>query len=130
MVMTDPIADMLTAIKNGYLANKNQLSMSYSKIKEGLAQILVKEGFLEKLKVISKKFKVLELTLKYEGKRPAVKEVVRISKPGLRVYAGVAKIPRVRYGPGVTIVSTSEGLMTGSEAKKKNLGGEVICQIW
>ena len=130
MVMTDPLADILATIKNGYLAHKNQLAVPYSKIKEKLAQILVKEGFLEKLKVISAKFKVLELALKYEGKKPAVKEVVRISKPGLRVYAGVAKIPKVKYGPGVTIVSTSVGLMIGSEAKKKNLGGEVICQIW
>ena len=128
--MTDPIADMLATIKNGYLAHKKQLLVPYSKIKEKLAQILVKEGFLEKVKVATLKFKVLELTLKYEGKKPAVKEALRISKPGLRVYAGVTKIPRVRYGPGVTVVSTSAGLLTGSEAQKKNLGGEVICQIW
>jgi len=130
MVMTDPIADMLATIKNGYLAHKKQLLVPYSKIKEKLAQILVKEGFLEKLKVQKSNFKILELILKYEGKKPAVNEVVRISKPGLRVYAGVTKIPRVRYGPGVTVVSTSAGLLTGSEAQKKNLGGEVICQIW
>lgn len=130
MVMTDPLADMLATIKNGYLAHKNQLVVPYSKIKEKLAQILVKEGFLAKIKVTTLKFKVLELTLKYAGKVPAVKEVVRISKPGLRVYARVGKIPRVRYGPGVTVISTSAGLLTGSEAQKKNLGGEVICQIW
>lgn len=130
MVMTDPIADMLATIKNGYLANKNQLLIPYSKIKEGLAQILVKEGYLEKLKIENLKFKILKLTLKYEGKKPAFSEVIRISKPGLRRYVGSAKIPKVKYGPGITIVSTPAGLLTGSEAKKKNLGGEVICQIW
>lgn len=128
--MTDPIADFLIRIKNGYLAGKKQVEVPYSKIKEKIAQILVKEGYLKEFKIENLKFKILKLTLKYEGKKPALEEVRRISKPGLRIYAKAKKIPAVRFGFGITIVSTSSGLMTLSQARKKNLGGEVICQIW
>ena len=128
--MTDPLADMLAALKNGYAAHKNLILVYHSAIKEQLARILVKEGYLEKFRIESGKFRMLELTLKYKEKKPALKEAVRISKPGLRIYAGWGKIPKVRYGPGITVVSSSAGLLTGSEAKKKRLGGEVICQIW
>lgn len=132
MVVNDPIGDMLARIKNGYLARKNVVEVPYSKMKEEIAKILVKEGYLERLKskIQNSKFKVLELKLKYEGKRPAIEEVKRVSKPGVRIYAKAGEIPRVKYGLGITIVSTSKGIMTDKEAKKKNLGGEVICQVW
>jgi small subunit ribosomal protein S8 len=132
MVMTDPIGDFLIRIKNGYLAGKRQVLVPYSRIKERLGQILVKEGYLENVKcqMSNVKFKILELELKYEKRRPVLTEVRRISKPGLRIYSPSSRIPRVRQGFGITIISTSKGLMTDKEAKKKNLGGEIICQVW
>jgi len=141
MVMTDPIADFLTRVKNGYLAGKKQIVVSHSRIKEQLSQILVKEGYLKNVKckpssraqvegMENGKLKILELELKYEGKKPALTDIKRISKPSLRIYTKAKEIPRVKTGPGITIVSTPSGLMSDREARKKNLGGEVICQIW
>jgi len=130
MVVNDPIGDMLIRIKNGYLARKNVVEVPYSRMKEEIAKLLVKEGYLKKFKIENLKFKILKLELKYEGKRPAIEEVKRISKPGVRIYAKAREIPKVKYGFGITIVSTSKGIMTDSQARKKNLGGEVICQVW
>lgn len=134
MVVTDPIADFLIRIKNGYLARKKIVEMPWSKIKENLAVILVKEGYLKESKVKSlkdSKFKFLELELRYDKKKPALSEVKRISKPGVRIYAKAKNVPRIKKGPrGLTILSTSQGLMTHQLAKKKNQGGEIICQIW
>ena len=133
MVVNDPIGDMLIRIKNGYLARKDVVEVPYSKMKEEIAKILVKEGYLKNVKYQMENVKwkkTLILTLKYEGKRPAIEGVKRISKPGVRIYAKAGEIPKVKYGFGITIVSTSKGIMTDREAKKKNLGGEVICQVW
>lgn len=130
--MTDPIADMLTRIRNGYLAGKQIVDVPYSRLKEEIAKILVREKFLAEVKVQGKKprEKKIVLTLRYKGKEPALAGIKRISKPGLRVYAKAGKIPPVRLGFGITIVSTSSGLMTDREARRKNLGGEIICQVW
>jgi small subunit ribosomal protein S8 len=131
MVVTDPIADFLIRIKNGYLARKNSVEMPSSKIKENLAAILVKEGYLQDLKVKGTGKKTLSLELKYEGKNPVLNEVKRISKPSVRIYTKMKNIPEVRREEkGLTILSTPQGLMTHHEAKKKNQGGEIICQIW
>ncbi len=138
MVVTDPIADFLIRIKNGYLARKETVEMPSSKIKENLAIILVKEGYLgsskvktEKSKVKGMEIKTLSVELKYKRKRPVLTEVKRISKPGVRIYTKMKNIPKVRRGPkGLTILSTPQGLMTHEEAEKKNQGGEIICQIW
>jgi len=132
MVVTDPVADFIIRIKNGYLVRKKLVEVPWSKMKEKLAEMLVKEGFLKNAKIKSEKekFKTLELELKYEGKKPALTEVKRISKPGVRIYAKVNKIPRVRLGVGITIISTPQGLMTDRQAKKNHQGGELICQIW
>lgn len=129
-MLSDPIADMLIRIKNGYRAGKQVVEVPYSKTKEAIAKILLKEGYLKKFKIKNLKFKILELSLKYEGKKPALEEVKRISRPGVRIYTKAGKIPKVRFGFGITIVSTPKGLMTDKEAKKRNLGGEVICQVW
>lgn len=128
----DPIADFLIRIKNGYLARKKEILVPYSKIKEKIGQILVKEGFLTKVEAEGEnpQEKKLRLKLKYKNKMPAITDLKRISKLGLRIYARSTKIPRVRFGFGMTIVSTPKGLMTDREAKKKKLGGEVICQVW
>jgi len=132
MVVTDPVADFIIRIKNGYLVRKKLIEIPWSKMKEKMAEMLVKEGFLKNAQVKSEKgkFKTLELELKYEGKKPALTEVKRISKPGVRIYAKVNKIPRVRLGVGITIISTPQGLMTDKEARKNHQGGELICQIW
>jgi len=116
------------------------VEMPWSKMKEKMAEILVKEGFLKNAKVDGEQsrtvkgeksqFKILELELKYEGKKAALNEVKRISKPGVRIYEKVNKIPKVRQGVGITIISTPQGLMTDKEARKNHQGGEIICQIW
>jgi len=132
MVVSDPIADMLTRIKNAYLAGKRTVETDSSEILKAIAKIILKEGYLKSMEEekIKKGFKKLKLTLKYKSHRPSLTKIKRISKPGVRIYVKVNKIPRVREGIGVTIVSTPKGLMTDKEAKKANLGGEIICQIW
>jgi len=134
MVVTDPVADFLIRIKNGYLARKKMVVIPWSKIKENLATLLVKEGYLKDSKIKrskDSKIQILEVELKYEDKKPALIGVRRISKPGVRIYAKTKNIPLIRRGQGgLTILSTSQGLMTHEEAKKKNQGGEIICQIW
>ncbi|KPJ70744.1 30S ribosomal protein S8 [Microgenomates bacterium DG_75] len=130
--MTDPIGDMLTRIRNGYAVHQRQLRMPYSAIKEGLAKILVKEGFLKETSVEGKKAqkKQLMIKLKYSRQEPAISHIERVSKPSLRVYLQAKELKPFRGGFGMRILSTSRGLMTDREAKKKNLGGEVICQLW
>ncbi len=132
MVVSDPIADMLTRIKNAYLAGKRTVETDSSEILKAIAKIILKEGYLKSMEEekIKKGFKKLKLTLKYKSHRPSLTKIKRISKPGVRIYVKANKIPRVKEGIGVTIVSTSKGLMTDKEAKKANLGGEIICQIW
>lgn len=123
----DNLADYLTRIKNGYLARKKEVVIPWSKTKEGLTAILIKEGYLEKSEL---KEHDLVVGLKYDKKKPALTDLKRISKPGLRIYAKKTKIQRVLSGLGLTILSTSKGLMTNKEAKEKNLGGELICKVW
>lgn len=123
----DNLADYLTRIKNGYLARKKEVVIPWSKTKEGLTAILIKEGYLEKSEL---KEHDLVVGLKYDKKKPALTDLKRISKPGLRIYARKTKIQRVLSGLGLTILSTSKGLMTNKEAKEKNLGGELICKVW
>jgi small subunit ribosomal protein S8 len=129
--MTDPIADMIIRIKNAFMANRSSVSIPHSKLKEALAKILEKEGYVESFEVKpSVPQKVVEIKLKYIGKIPAITEVKRVSKPGRRVYAPVGKIPKALGGYGVTIVSTSKGVVTGNQARKMGVGGELLCQIW
>lgn len=129
--MTDPIADMLTRIRNGYQAKIGVVKLPHSKINQSIAKIMVKKGYLKKAEVDKKnKFKTLALTLKYVNKKPVVNGIKRVSKPGLRIYCQSKKLKRPDLGIGINIISTASGLMTGKEAKKKNLGGEIICEIW
>jgi len=130
-MQTDPIADMLTRIRNGYLAKKSHCEVPYSRIKEEIGQLLEREHFLEKVTVAGEgKEKHLSLQLRYETGQPAVTKVRRISKPGRRVYSSSQELPRVLSGLGMAIVTTAKGVMTVREAKKQNLGGEVICYVW
>lgn len=132
MVVTDPIADMLTRIRNAN-ANKNkEVSMPVSKVKTEIARILKDEGFIEDYKVSKDgNFGKLVLTLKYTNKKERViTGLKRISKPGLRVYAKNNEVPKVLNGFGIAVVSTSRGIMTDKEARKQNLGGEIMAYIW
>jgi small subunit ribosomal protein S8 len=134
MNVTDPIADMLTRIRNASAARHRELMLPSSRVKREIARILADEGFIESFETRSEAEMVqdqLVLRLKYvEGKTPVVTGLKRISKPGLRVYARKTEIPRVLGGLGVAIRSTSHGIMTGSDARKQNLGGEVLCYVW
>ena len=130
--MTDPIGDLITRIRNGYLARQRRIRAPYSAIKENLVKILVKEGYLKKVAVEGKKpqEKELVLELKYPQKKPALSHIERVSKPSLRVYLQAKELRPLRGGFGMRILSTPQGLMTDKQAKKRNLGGEVICQLW
>ena len=134
MNVTDPIADMLTRIRNASAARHKELALPSSRVKREIARILADEGFIDSFETMSSPDSVqdqLVLRLKYvEGKTPVVTGLKRISKPGLRVYARKTEIPRVLGGLGLAILSTSHGIMTGTEARKQNLGGEVLCYVW
>jgi small subunit ribosomal protein S8 len=132
MNVTDPIADMLTRIRNASLARHRELTLPSSRIKRDIARILVEEGFIESYATTQDGVQeLLTIQLKYvEGKTPVVSGLKRISKPGLRVYARKTEIPRVLGGLGTAILSTSHGIMTGQSARKLNLGGEVLCYVW
>jgi len=128
--MIDPISDMLTRIRNGQQALLPAVVMPHSKIKESIAHILKKEGYVSDVTVEGKLPKKLTLKLKYQGKKGVVEGLKRVSSPGLRNYVGATEIPRVLGGLGISILSTPEGVMSGTQAKKKNLGGEVLCHVW
>ena len=132
MNVTDPIADMLTRIRNASAARHKELSLPSSKVKREIARILSEEGFIDTYDIQPDGVQErLTLRLKYvEGRTPVVTGLKRISKPGLRVYARKTEIPRVLGGLGLAILSTSHGIMTGNDARKQNLGGEVLCYVW
>ena len=128
--MSDPISDMLTRIRNGGRALLPVIELPHSRIKEGVAKILKSEGYVSEVAVEGDTKKKIKIHLKYQGKKSVIEGLKRVSKPGLRKYVGATEIPRVRGGLGVAIVSTSEGLFTDAQARKKNLGGELLCHIW
>jgi small subunit ribosomal protein S8 len=130
MVSTDPISDMFTRIRNAIAVNKHEVSMPHSKIKEAVAKILAQNGFLESVAVDSSEFKILTITINSEDANATITEIERLSKPGRRLYVGADKIPTIKRGRGIVIVSTSSGVMTGKEAKAKRLGGELIGQVY
>lgn len=134
MTMTDPIADMLTRIRNANVARHDVVRMPSSKLKEALAGILLREGYISGFQVVpgeDRPGNVLEVTMKYSHDRSTtISGLRRVSKPGLRVYMRAEKMPRVLGGLGVAVVSTSQGLMTDREARKRRVGGEVLCYVW
>lgn len=130
-MVNDPIGDMLIQIKNAAAAGKRLVELPASRVKLALARILVKEGYLTSVAVAGDKPKtLLRIGLKYTDKTSAIAGVKRISKPGLRFYVGSREIPTVVGGLGIAVISTPQGLMTGTEAKKSRLGGELLCEIW
>ena len=128
--MTDPIADLLTRVRNAQRALLPDVALPHSKLKESIASLLQKEGYIAHFAVEGKAIKTLKLKLKYNGKRGVIEGLSRVSKPGLRRYVGATEIPRVRGGLGTAVVSTSQGVMTGVQARKQNLGGELIAFVW
>jgi len=132
MSMTDPIADMLTRIRNGCMARKPLVTCPASKLKQRILEVLTSEGYIEGFNVGTLNDRaIISITLKYsEDNRPVINGIKRVSKPGLRRYARTDAIPAVRNGLGLTILSTSKGIMTDRQARKENVGGEMICAIW
>jgi small subunit ribosomal protein S8 len=133
MVSTDPIADMLTRIRNAIAVRKTEVSIPHSKLKESIARLLAENKFIDGVNVEengSSQSKLLQLRLNPDGNNSPITELVRLSKPGRRMYSTADAIPTVKQGRGLVIVSTSKGLMTGQQAKAKRLGGELICRIY
>jgi small subunit ribosomal protein S8 len=130
MSMSDPIADMLTRIRNAQSVNKLSVSMPASKLKSAIASVLKDEGYIDDFAVLANDGKpVLSISLKYYAGRPVIEKIDRVSKPGLRVYKGSQNIPKVMNGLGVTILSTSKGVMTDRKAQAAGIGGEVLCVV-
>ena len=130
MSMSDPIADMLTRIRNAQLAEKNAVAMPASKLKAAIAQVLKDEGYIEHFALREADGKpVLEINLKYYAGRPVIEKIERVSRPGLRIYKSSDKLPNVMNGLGVAIVSTSKGVMTERKARASGVGGEVLCIV-
>jgi small subunit ribosomal protein S8 len=133
MTSTDPIADMLTRVRNAMNVRKNEVTLPHSKVKESVAKLLKDNNFLDKVEVadnVSGVGKTLKIVINPAEKNSRITEIVRLSKPGRRMYTGFDKIPTVKRGRGIVIISTSKGVMTGASAKKERLGGELICRVY
>jgi small subunit ribosomal protein S8 len=129
-MFTDPIADMLTRIRNGLAARKEEVRAPFSNIKFAIAKILESEKYIQTVEKTKNQHEEILIKLRYEDGGPAIRNIKRVSKPGCRVYARNKEMPRVLSGHGIFIVSTPEGIMTDREAKKKHLGGEIICEVF
>jgi small subunit ribosomal protein S8 len=130
MSMSDPIADMLTRIRNAQMAEKVSVAMPSSSLKVAIAKVLKDEGYIDDFRVVGEAVKPqLEIALKYYAGRPVIEKIERISKPGLRIYKGKEDLPRIMNGLGVAIVSTSKGVMTDRKARASGIGGEVLCVV-
>ena len=132
MVLTDTIADMLTTIRNGLLVQKEKVQTPFSKVKSNILKDLTEEGYIKDYKIINetKAKKKIEIVLSYIDGHPSIKKISKVSKPGRKVYTKIKKLPSYYNGYGVTIVSTSKGIMTDKKARRSNLGGEILCQVF
>ena len=129
--MSDPITDMLNQIRNAQAVFKPEVSVPFSRLKQGIAQILVDEGFLSGVKkALKKDDRMLKINLKYNQDAPAISALKRVSKPGQKVYVQAVQIKPVKGGRGIAVISTSKGLMTNKRARKERIGGEVLCEVW
>lgn len=129
MSMQDPIADMLTCIRNNQSANKSIVNIIYSKIKLAITKVLQEEGFIKEYVIEGKIKSTIKLELKYFKNKPVIENIQRISTPGLRIYKSTDKLPKVMNGLGIAVISTSKGVMTDRNARKQGIGGEVICYV-
>ena len=132
MSMTDPIADLLTRIRNGNQARKDRVDIPWSRLKEAISRVIIAEGFLRDATVVGEGHtKILRLALKYdEQRRPVITGIQRVSRPSLRVYVGKEEIPAVRGGLGINVLSTPAGILVDREAKQRGIGGELLCAVW
>ena len=130
-MIIDPIGDMLTRVRNAQMAKKSEVIIPFSKIKFSIAKILEEDSWIEKSEMIKNKFPEIKIELKYnKNHQPAIASLKRISRPSQRIYVNKDKLPRVLNDMGIAIISTSQGLMTNKEAKKRKLGGEILCEIY
>ena len=129
--MTDPIADMLTRIRNALMVRKETVEIPASQMKKEIARILLEEGYINNVEFVEDGYNgKLLITLKYAGGRSVIGGLERVSKPGLRTYSGAQNMPKVLGGYGIAIVTTNQGIMTDKQAKRQNVGGEVLCYVW
>ena len=129
MSMQDPIADMLTRIRNGLSAHKTTVSMPFSKKKKAIAELLVEEGYIKSMNVSEENNGTLSIELKYHQGQPVIEMLKRVSRPGLRIYKTASELPKVHGGFGVAVISTSKGLMSDRKARSEGVGGEIICYV-
>jgi small subunit ribosomal protein S8 len=131
MVSTDPISDMLTRLRNAIAVGKNEVSLPHSRVKQSVASLLQKSGFIDGVKVDGEGIdKKIVITINPDKENARITEITRLSRPGRRLYAKAKDIPKVKQGRGIVILSTSKGVMTGDEAKKAKVGGELICRVY
>ena len=131
MSMQDPIADMLTRIRNAASAGLEKVSIPLSKEKKAIAEVLKEEGYLAKVSVVGEGVKSqIVVELKYAGEKPVIEGIERVSKSSCRIHCGSREIPRVRNGLGIVVLSTPKGIMSGRKAAKENVGGEILCRVW
>lgn len=128
---TDPVSDMLTRIRNAIAVNKHEIVLPYSRMKESVANILAEKRFIDKVTATGEGIdKTLVITINPESSKPRINEIAKISTPGKRLYVNSREIPKVKQGRGIVIISTSKGLMSGDQAEKEHVGGELICQVY
>ncbi len=130
MTSTDPISDMLTRIRNAILVRQHEVVLPHSRVKESVAKLLADNGFIDKVEVVDGFPKLIKITVNSESSNARITEIKRLSKPGRRSYVGADDIPTIKRGRGLVIISTSKGVMTGADAKKQRVGGELICQVY
>lgn len=130
MSMQDPISDMLTRLRNGGMSMQKEVSMPASKMKSAIAKVLLDEGYIAGYRVEGDVKKTLTIEMKYHMRRPVIEGLERVSKPSCRLYCGCKEIPRVKDGLGIAILSSPKGIISGKDAQKQNVGGEVLCYVW
>ncbi len=130
MSMQDPISDMLTRLRNGYMSKQKEVAIPSSKLKVAIAQVLEQEGYIKGFRVNGEVKKTLVVEMKYFNRRSVVEGIERVSKPSCRLYCGCKDIPKVKDGLGLAILSTPKGILSGKDAEKQNVGGEILCYVW
>ena len=130
MSMQDPISDMLTRLRNGYMSKQKEVVIPSSKLKVAIAQVLEQEGYIKGFHVDGEVKKSLVVEMKYFNRRSVVEGIERVSKPSCRLYCGCKDIPKVKDGLGLAILSTPKGILSGADAEKQNVGGEILCYVW
>ena len=128
--MQDPVSDMLTRLRNGAMARQKEVAIPSSNLKAAIAKVLEEEGYIKSYRVVGDVKKTLFVEMKYQERRPVLEGLERISKPSRRLYCGCKDIPKVKDGLGIAILSTPKGILSGADAEKQNVGGEILCYIW